>query len=194
MPTASTTIWSLDVVKTHLKARATSLDDKISQLADGVSSRIDEYIRRKIVSQSVTEVLSPLVESPIIRLRNFPVSAVSELKYRTSLDASWITFSASDYELDSEHGTIELVTDSFPAGSRRVSVTYTAGWGVQDNAAIPRDIYTAGLDWMKFIFDRWNNDLAVAQSVSEGQRNLTVPKDIPEDVKQVLERHVKRRI
>lgn len=194
MPTADNTMWSLDVVKTHLKARSTSLDDKISQLADGISSRVEEFLRRKIVSQEVTEVLSPSSGSPSIRLRNYPVSAVSVLKYRTSLDAAWITFDASDYELDTEHGTIELVTDSFPAGSRRVSVTYTAGWGVQDSADIPRDIFTAGLDWLKFVYDRWNNDLGIAQSVSEGQRNLTIPKDIPEDVKNALAPHVKRRI
>jgi hypothetical protein len=194
MATKATTIWSLAVVKSHVKATGTALDTQIARLADGVSSRIEEFLGRKVVSQSVTEVLSLDSCSQKISLQTYPISAVAELKYRWTMLNDWTALAASDYEIDAARGWIFSLFRSFPEGDRTVSVTYTAGWDAQDGVLIPSDIYTLGLDFVKYVYDRWNNDLGAVSSVSAGQRNATLLKDIPDDVKQALERHRKRRI
>jgi hypothetical protein len=204
MPTVTTktaTIWSLAVVKSHVKAVGTTKDAEIALIADGVSVRIEEFLRRKVVTQAVTEVLSP--ECPDrLSLRNYPVTAISELKTRASLASAWIVWSASDYELDGEHGWIYPVNrsfvpanDGFPSGGpRTVSVTYNAGWGAQDSAAIPSDIVQVGLDFVKWIYERWANDLSATSSMSSGGKSATLPKDLPDDVKAALIGHRKARV
>lgn len=199
--TSTKTMWSLDVVKSHVKASTNNLDAKIAQLADGVSSRIEEYLRRKVTSQSVIEVLDgPSRGCPNkIVLQNYPVLTVDELKTRAGLGYTYAVVSASTYELDTVHGWIYMINGfavsyAFPAGQRTIQVTYTAGYGAQDSAAIPRDIYTVGLDYCKFVYDRWKSDLSLAESLSEGGRNISLTKDLPADVKNALSHHVKRRL
>jgi hypothetical protein len=77
---------------------------------------------------------------------------------------------------------------------RTVSVIYLAGWGAQDNVAIPRDLFTMGLDYVKFLYNRWANDLIITSSTSAAGRNATVPQELPKDLKEAFQHYVKVRI
>jgi hypothetical protein len=110
---------------------------------------------------------------------------------------------ASAFELDTRHGKIYFLSGSgtgvlYPgyvfSGKRTVSVDYTPGWDQQDGAALPRDLYTMGLDYVKFLYQRWANDLIITQNVSEGGKNATVPQELPKDLKDAFAHYIKRRV
>jgi uncharacterized phiE125 gp8 family phage protein len=196
MATAATTMWSLDVVKEHLKVETTNHDDQITRFADGVSARIQAYIRRKIVTQTVIETLDgPTRCENKITLPDYPVSAITSVEVRASMLESWSTLDSDLYELDTKHGAIYLLGSlNFYAGQRTIRVTYSAGWGAKDSASIPQDLSVYGLDYLKFLYTRWSSDLITASSLSQAQRNATVPQELPKDLKEAIEHYVKRRI
>jgi hypothetical protein len=198
MPSATSTktMWSLGVVKSHVKASATTQDGLIARLADGVSSRIESYINRRIVSQTITNLVIDNNDSDKVRLPDYPVISIQSIETRWTMSSAWLALDAGLYELDGRHGFVYAVgfVQGFYTGPRTVRVSYTAGWDVQDGPGIPADLYTMPLDYVKFLYDRWNNDLLVTQSLSEGNRNATVPQELPKDLKDAFAHYVKRRI
>jgi hypothetical protein len=201
-------MWSLGVAKAYVTkntAAGNGHDTAITQLADGVSSRIENFIRRKIVKRAITSfVLDGPDCNGKISLPDYPIFSVEAVKIRPSMNVAFpAALDSSAYELDARHGFIYLLSSSgassglYPfefSGRRLVSVDYTPGWDQQDGAALPRDLYGMGLDYCKFLYQRWANDLIVSQNVSEGGKNITIPQDLPKDLRDAFSHYIKRRI
>jgi hypothetical protein len=194
MPTKSTTLWSLNVVRDYCKAKATDHDATLTRIADGVSERVDAYARRPFVTRSIVERRdgSGTQELP---LRHFPVVSITQAKYRFSLLDVWAVLDPVDYELDGFRGYVILTSLAWPAGRQTVEVTYNAGFGAQDAPTLPADVYQAGLDVVKFVYDRWKADTVSLGSVNvqEAGSAVLVPA-LPKDVKDAIDPYVKRRL
>jgi hypothetical protein len=192
--TRATTLWSLAVVKDYCKATATGHDATLIRIADGVSERIDAYVRRPFVTRSVVERRdgSGTRELP---LRFFPVQAVTEAKYRvTPLDA-WTVLDPSAYEVDGVRGAVILSALWWPKVRQGAEVSYDAGFGAKDSATLPADVYQAALDFVKFVYDRWKSDAIALGSLNLQQAgSAVIVPALPKDVKDAIDPYVKRRL
>jgi hypothetical protein len=202
--TATNTMWSFAVAKAYVTKNAgagAAHDSQIIMLADAVSSRIENYIRRMIVKRvGVIEILDG-TRSNKISLPTYPVVSVEEIKIRTSMLEPFPAtgIDASAFELDTKHGIVYLLAGLTPGGyywdgKRTIRISFTPGFDVKDGPAIPRDLYGMGLDYVKFLYQRWANDLVITQNVSDAGKNLSVPNDLPKDLRDTFAYHIKRRI
>jgi uncharacterized phiE125 gp8 family phage protein len=193
MATKATTIFSLNKVKTYLGIEGATHDAMLEVLADGVSERIEAYLGRAFVTRSVTETLDGNGKQ-FIFLRNYPVQSVTSLRIRYSLLDEWTELTvAAETVLDQRLGRLYLTSTCFPKGPLAVEVTYQAGFGAQDNAALPADVVQAALDYLKFVYDRKTSGATVAASMTIGPNTISVVPDIPADVKRALDAYKKFR-
>lgn len=192
--TKSTTLFSIANVKAYCKAAATGHDAALVQIADGVSERIDAYIRRPFVTRAIVETREGN-NTQSLQLRHFPVTAVSSARIRYSMLQDWTALLNTEYELDGFRGYLHLFVLFWPKVRQGCEISYTAGFGAQDALTLPQDIVGASLDFVKFLYDRWKSD-----TVSLGSLNLqtagsaVIVPALPKDITDALERYVKRRL
>lgn len=192
MATRSTTLFSLATLTAYCKTNGTSHDTIITTIGDGVSEKIDAYCGRPFVTRAITEVVDAEGRS-YVRTKARPVQTVTEVKYRFSLSDAWTAVDEStEVTIDTPGGRIFLNTLAFPAGPLTTSVTYTAGFGAQGAATLPAAVVAAGLDFVKFCYDRWKSDTVLVASTSWGGMSL-VP-SLPKDVRDALDLWVLRRL
>lgn len=194
MPTKSTTLFSLATVKTFVKAGASDHDDVLTRIADGVSERIDSYIRRPFVAREIVETRDGN-DASVLQLRHFPVQSVTLVRVREALDETWETLVADDYVLDGFRGYLHLKNDSWPAAPLSCEITYQAGFAAQDSEDLPQDIVLAALRFVKSIYDRWKADIESLGSLNlqQGGSAVIVP-TLPKDLTDMLDPFVKRRL
>lgn len=194
MPTKSTTLFALGTVKTYVKANATDHDAVLTRIADGVSEKIDTYIRRPFVTRSIVEVREGNGKQ-VLPLRQFPVQSVTQVRIRYSLLDAWNVIAATEYELDGFRGYLYLKQLYWPQIPQGCEMTYSAGFAAQDSVDLPQDVVQAALDFVKFVYDRWKADTVSLGSLNlqQGGSAVIVP-NLPKDVTDTLERYVKRRL
>ena len=194
MPTKTTTLWTIATVKTYCKAGAADHDAVLTTIADGVSEKVDTYIRRPLVTRSVVETRDGN-DTEVLQLRHFPVQAITQVRMRASLLDAWQVITSDFYELDGFHGYLYLKALTWPAGTRTCEVTYDAGFAAQGSLNLPQDVSQAALDFVKFVYDRWKSDTVSLGSLNlqQGGSAVIVP-NLPKDVTDTLERFVKRRL
>lgn len=194
MPTKSTTLWDLDAVRVYCKASATAHDAVLTKIADGVSEKIDSYIRRPLVTRSIVENRDGN-DTEVLQLRHFPVQTVTQVRIRASLLDTWEVIAVDNYELDGFRGYLYLKSLCWPKAAQSCEVTYTAGFAAQNSTSLPQDVVQAGLDFVKFIYDRWKSDVVALGSVNMQQAgSAVIVPALPKDVTDTLERFVKRRL
>lgn len=197
MGTAATTLFSLAKVKDYVKAGASQVhDQQLIQIADAVSQRIEAFTRRPWVTRTVTEMRDGDGKQHF-QLRHFPVQSITSARYRFSLLDGWTNLNpATDLELDDFRGYVYLksLVWCWPKGPRTVEITYVAGFGNQDAPELPQDVYHAGLDFVKFVYDRWKTDAVALGSLSVSGSTAVVVPDLPKDLKDVLAMHTKVRL
>jgi uncharacterized phiE125 gp8 family phage protein len=192
--TKATTLFSLDVVKAHIKATATTHDAVLARFADAVSERIETFTQRAFVTRARTETIDGSGRASI-RFSTYPVISVTTLSYRNTLRDAFVDYLASDFVLDGQTGTVHLVCGEFPRSPLAVKGVLSVGFGAQDSATLPADVVQMGLDYVKFLYDRWKSDAIALGSVNvaAGGSAVFVP-DLPKEMKDALAPWVKRRL
>lgn len=196
MSTQTTTLFSLDVVKTWLGVTLTdtSKDGIIAQIADGVSQRIESACHRPFVTRSFTETYNGDGTTQLL-LRHWPVVAVSSFTMKDTQDGTPVAYvNGTDYDLDRAIGALRLRSIALWRGFQNIAVTYTAGWGAQDAASLPQDVYQAGLDYVKAVYSEWDAGAIAASSVSIGPNAMVIKPGLPYGIKGVLDQWKARRL
>jgi hypothetical protein len=179
MATQATTFFSTPVVKEYLGANTSGKDVAIEQIADGVCARIERLTNRKFVTRSVTWH-GDARSAAKLRLRDYPVTALTSLKRRPTLSDPWEVIDVADTELDGELGVVYLKTTCFYGGPRTTQAVYTAGFGAQDDPALP--LFQEALDYCKFVFTRQANGLLIASSANQAGASVVVVPEPPKDI------------
>lgn len=96
----------------------------------------------------------------------------------------------ASYVVDPETGIIQFTGGgSFPVGYGNIVLTTTSGFDVQDGINLPRDVYRAGLDLAKAIYDELTTGAIAATSVSLGASTMVIKSaKRPPSVQRVIEK------
>jgi uncharacterized phiE125 gp8 family phage protein len=119
--------------KTFMGVSVNDDDAFIASLITAASILLDDYLGRKIKSQTCSEYYSLSRSSPSLMLRTYPVSAVSQVTYYPHNATQRETVSGSNFVYDERTGELQVDDDSskqylFPQGFKTVLVEYTAGY------------------------------------------------------------------
>jgi hypothetical protein len=156
-------------------------DGRYAVMADDATAEIERELDLYFVTRTVTETFSG--DGKTARaLSNSPVGAITTF----TIDGSAVA--AANYVLDADTGIITFTSGGFSSGIKNVVVTYTAGYDVQDGAALPSDIVRAALDLGKAIHDELVANAIAASTVSLGPSTMVIkPSAYPASVKRVLD-------
>jgi hypothetical protein len=187
--TKATTLFSLETFKTWLKTQGvdTSDDMRLVVAADGATAEIERLTGVYFVKRSVSETFSgdgkighALKYAPVISIDAFTIDGV------TVVGTPYIVASppaSSDYYVDGETGIITFTgaTTEYPfsnggfgCGIKNIVIGYTAGFDQQDGANLPGDVYRAGLDLAKAIYDELAANAIAATTVSLGPSSMVI--------------------
>lgn len=185
MATRATTLFSTNVVKAYVPITGSGSDTIVEQIANGVSERIEAMTGRIFVTRSKTWVGDAKGRTSV-QLPWFPISSVTSVKRRCNLEESLTALTSDDYVADTRLGVIHLKTLSFYDGPLTTEVVAEIGFGAQDAATLPADIYQAGLDYCKFVWTRQNGGMLVAGSMSQGGASVIVVPEPPKDIRDAI--------
>ena len=175
-------LFSLDVVKKWLKITSTEKDDDVVICANSASAEIEQQTNRIFVTRACSETFNGNGKARLM-LRYRPVISIA------SLTIDDIAIDASEYVLDARLGLITLKARYFDAGIGNVVCAYEAGWDVQDGPNLPRDVYRAGLDLTKAIWDEWSTGAIAMTSVTLANNTVMLKtSQFPQSVQRVLDR------
>ena len=185
MPTATTTLFSLNVLKDYVGAKGDSKDAQLSRIADSVTQRIEAFTGRVFVTRSQVQLYTPTHETALY-LRHFPVTAVTQVRSRQWLGDALTVVPPTDYDTDLVHGVLYALWVPFPAGiPNGIEVTYSAGFGAQDDATLPQDVVQAALDWSRYLYNRQGANLTALSNVTISGTSVSVGA-VPKDVQEAL--------
>lgn len=181
--TKKTTLFSLETLKSWIKV--TGIDDsedaRLIIAADGATEELEKQTGVYFVQRSLTEVWSgdgkcahALMNAPVISIDIFTING-------SAVDAS-------SYVFDEETGIITFTASGvFCCGVKNIVVTYTAGYDIQDGDGLPSDVYRAGVDLAKAIYDELAVGAIAATSVSLGASTMVIkPSEWPQSVQRVI--------
>ena len=124
---ATNAILTLEEAKEHLKEETTDHDEMIDALNDAVLGFIEKDTSRKIAKRNYTGELFNGDGSPVLVLREYPVTAVAKVEFMTGLNI-WTTQSLTNLVIDPEINDRILFRDlRFPKGIFNIRNDYTAG-------------------------------------------------------------------
>lgn len=203
-------IVTLAEAKTQLGMIATqddAKDDYIETCINEISSYVEIYCKRKIVSQNISNELHDGDGSSFLYPRYFPIQQLSivdsptdaqklaSLQYRNTPDGDWVDVETDMDFIFIDTGDnalltyIELYDELFPVGRRNIQVTYRAGY-----STVPGDIKQVVLEMIQM---RWREsaqggNILGLQTISNGvggqADNLTI-KDINPKWMSILNRY-----
>jgi hypothetical protein len=115
-------------------------DTVLTQLIQGVSAQMQNWMGRQIVQSLATDEKISSVGTSVVQTRHYPIISISAL---TENDAALVEDTGYEIEeQDKERGQIERISDGTPIGWARgrrvVKVTYIHGY-----AAVPDDLVSA---------------------------------------------------
>lgn len=187
MPTTTkaTTLFSLATLKTWITVGAgVNTDDaRLVIAADAASEEIETETGRVFVKRSITTTVNGLGKSGQAFPDNRPI---------VSVDAFTVDGTAQDptsYVYDAKTGIFQFTGGGFNTGIGNVVLTTTTGFDVQDGLSLPRDVYRAGLDLAKAIYDELAAGAIAATSVSLGASTMVIKAaKRPPSVQRVIDR------
>lgn len=139
---------TLEEVRQWMKVEPGDTDAILTQLANAVSADCARYCAREFLEQVHTDELYDGDGTPVLRLRQYPVSAVASLVSDTGGVA--LTEGPDKDFVWYQNGLVKLIWGYFPRGLQNVTVTYTAGY---QQTALPYDLKMAVLQAVEFA---WN--------------------------------------
>ena len=190
MATRATTLFSLATVKAYLDLTPTTHDVALTQLADRVSEFIEGETGVLFVTRTVEDVYDGTGRATL-RLDRYPITSLTSLTIKDTQDGTPKTITSSDYDLDLARGIVRLRTTAdpsvFTALFQNVAVSYPVGYGAQDAATLPGDIYGAGLDLVKYLWTQFRTNAVAASQISVGPGNVFIKPDLPVEIRRTLD-------
>lgn len=136
---ATAALTTLSQVKEYLIISGTGDDGLLTRIIAGVSLKMQTYMRRAIVAESIVgEKHSAEARTEAIVLESYPIDVNS-----LAVTLSTTLLDATEYDADSDTGLLYYTPGdgdptSWPAGRRHISIDYDAGF-----ATVPADIQNA---------------------------------------------------
>lgn len=189
-------LTTLAKAKSHLKILDGSQDTVLETLINAASSIIEQYVDRKLQTQTHTEYQDGRRQNRIL-LKQYPVTAVSQVRVDQTSDFTDATtqLASTDFYIEDENLIVLSPNGSrgiFPNGTRNIKVIYTAGVHDQQNmvpVAAPSDIEYACLLTTEWLYRfRSREDIGRSQK-TKGDENSTVSQDLPQIVRTLLDPH-----
>ena len=187
MATAATTLWALGTVKTYLGLTDASDDTLVEQTADYISDLLERVTSRQYVTRTLTEERDGNGAKDI-GLHQWPIVAITSIKIkRTITDTTPEMIASTDYTMHKPTGRIRLHNTIFTVGFANCEFVYSAGEGTQDNAALTRSIYHAGLELVKSVYDEKKTGVIAASAVSLGSNTFNVRPEIAKQIRMAVD-------
>ena len=181
---ARPSLFGTDVVRDHIREIPDN-DVQIGRLAQEATARIESIARRRFSLRSVVALLNnhqPDGYSGRVQTPDYPLVSVSLVEVADG-SGGWTALVATDYQVDLTHGW--LTSYRWPVGFGCVRVTYQVGWA-QDSDDIPGDLYGAGLDLCKYLWDTRKVGAVAQETISLGPITATRAARIPRDIMDVI--------
>ena len=189
MATRLTSLCSLAAARAYVGVTDegdTAHDSLLTQIADGVSESFEQATGRRFVTRTLTEYHDGHGDA-VLFLHYFPVISVTSIKVRRSpSDAAFETVDSASYRIALDRGAITFHDDHLDVGRSNVEVIYSTGYGAQDAATLPGDVYLAALDMVKALYTEAASGAQAASAVNIGNHSFIIKPDWPKHVKQVL--------
>jgi hypothetical protein len=161
---------------------ATLDDGRLLQAADGASAEIERQTGCVFVSRSCSEARHGNGRDTVL------------LKFRPIVSVSSVTIGgaavlSTEYVIDADLGSLTLINGRvWTEGRKNVVLAYVAGWGAQDADTLPADVYRAGLDLAKAIYDELAAGVIAVTTVNVGASSMVLKTaDFPPSVKRVID-------
>jgi hypothetical protein len=180
----SSTIVTRSLIKTEADIDDSVSDADLDVLVTQVNSAIGTCCEREFDSASYTWDLHGTGTARLLA-HQWPVTAISSIKIASNWDFDAVTAEETDdYKIDDTHTRHILRSPALGVwshGSGNVRVACTAGY-----ASIPDDLVKAGVKYAVFLLQDERAQGHGLVSRSEGGVSLTLQKDIPAHVKEML--------
>lgn len=139
---------------------STDKDTIIGTFISDVSLWIENYLEKKVVSQTVTDEKGSGDGTEFYYPKYSPVTAVTTLTYRGTPTSSYanVVSNSSNILVDPDGDYIEVYGTVFPYGRLNLKLTYTAGY-----STVPNEIKQVAYEMVATRF-RESNDPALGQN------------------------------
>lgn len=170
-------LTSIDAVKSHLGISKADADAVLTALVKQCSAQIENYIGRRIESNSWSEAKTGNGR-PTMMLAQGPIVAI------TSLGIGLETLSPSEYYISESGLSVCLRNRVFTRGSG-VYISYQAGY-----AAVPADIELACIEAVALAFNRRNHIDVSSKSIA-GETVSYITAEFPPSALKTLQQYKK---
>lgn len=163
-------------VKDFLGIVSADNNSTFAVLIKGVSATMERYCGRSFLQASYTEYLDAKPGNTKLFLKNWPITSLTSLKYRTGSWATptWQAFGASDYLLTEEIGRVNLSV-SLPEADKYIQAIYVGGYLIDftdeddlTSHTLPFDLTQIATEWVAKIFNTRKATGILSES-TEGQ-------------------------
>ena len=172
----------------------TTVDAILTDLINEVSTMFERYIGHQLLSAARTEVYDVLSGTETIFLREFPVTALTSVKLRSSVSGDFADVTALDatnYEHNPTTGELHFTRPLGWTGRRLLQVVYTAGVDTSTANLIANnpDIPAAADRQIAYMFLRRNRPGAGGLQIAGGSVQHEVELDLLKTVKRTLNQY-----
>ena len=183
MAVSAWALLTLQDGKDHLSVTGNEFDAVIEGMIDSATLAVEAECDRKLVSRTYTAEIYDGEGGLSLRLRQYPVTAVSVIAFLTSSPPDvWTDYyggvATADYGFHIVYPTAERVAFRhcwIQRGSQNVRVTYTAGLAL---ATVPRALKDAARIALKAIWDiRDKQSAGIASQSFPGGQTVVYDKD-----------------
>lgn len=183
--TKSTTLFSLDSVKTWLGVSTPDKDAILVQMADAVSEFVEIRTGRFFVTRSITEVQDGN-GTTLQYLRRYPVVTVTSLTIQRDPFLAVETIANTSWRFAPERGALYLINDVFSKGFQNIAISYQVGYGAQDALTLPQDLVEAAKEIVKLVWMEYGGNAIANATMVFGGTSITVRPDWPKQIKDTL--------
>ncbi|MFH1230004.1 MAG: phage head-tail connector protein [Planctomycetota bacterium] len=199
MPDPNYDLTTLDEVKTDLElTTATTYDDILEALIDAVSNWIENsYCKRQFLSRPYTEYIDGKGNDTIY-LKHRPVTAVTTIHDDVDrvFDSNTLINSSEYYPYENE-GYVRLFGETkqfftrgiFQVGVANVKVVYVAGY-----ETIPKAVNLACRKLVIKLFRQREKEGVKSESIGQYSITYTESKDVPTEIKMMLDGYVNMKV
>jgi len=197
-------LTTLARAKSFLEISGGSKDDVLSILINQVTGSIEQYLKRKLLSQTYTNEVYDGPGGDTLVLRQFPVTTFTQLQVNVSGDSSadWQTIDSARYfSYEDGRVTLNVAIPGFLDGRdgyftkapKKYRATYVAGFLIDfDNEnnpvlhTLPQELEYACLKMLSAVFNSRKSE--GLQSIKVGDISMTFKKAVmgDQEVKDIL--------
>lgn len=165
-------LTDLDTIKQYLEIETTNYDELLTQIADYVQGRIEQFIQYPIMEAIGVVYVTDSLGGERLFLPRIPVTSVTSVFFNTASNFSDAKdeIDSEKYRVDSDLGVIEFLPGNEPArSSQSIQVTYDSGFA---DGMVPDDLLRAYLAQIRHEFQERHQ--MGKESISDGSSTIRV--------------------